>query len=249
MLAWNLNRDSENARLFEMGAVYTSADGESVEPRRTCLGATLAAVKGSQPAGAILDVSKAEASSAAEAFRTFKGDVENLLAAFECERLTYDRKTADYFHPGRSARALLNGAPVAQFGQISEDVRNVRKLRQEVFLAEIDLETLYQQGLRQVRFTPLARYPAVERDFSFIFADAISFGQMLQAVNSSRVAELRDFRPVEIFRGGSIGAGKYSVLLRARFQSAERTLREEELVQWTEKIVEALKSLGGVQRA
>jgi phenylalanyl-tRNA synthetase beta chain len=53
---------------------------------------------------------------------------------------------------------------------------------------------------------------------------------------------------VEIFRGGSIAAGKYSMLLRARFQSSERTLREDEVAQWSGKIVAALAGLGGVQR-
>jgi phenylalanyl-tRNA synthetase beta subunit len=34
--------------------------------------------------------------------------------------LSFDRETAEYFHPGRSARALMDGAVVAQFGQIVE---------------------------------------------------------------------------------------------------------------------------------
>jgi len=63
------------------------------------------------------------------------------------------------------------------------------------------------------------------------------------------VAELREFRPVEIFRGGAITAGKYSVLLRVKFQSDERTLREDEVAQWSGKIVAALTALGGAQRA
>jgi len=72
---------------------------------------------------------------------------------------------------------------------------------------------------------------------------------MRKAVNNLRLSELRDFRPVEIFRGGAIGAGKYSILLRATFQSSERTLREDEVAQWSGKIVAALQGLGGVQRA
>src|ERR1700678_4355806 len=84
MLAWNLNRNSENVRLFEMGRVYEMRGGERVEPKRACLGATLAAVRGSMPAEAILDLSKdasrGEHAAATEGFRAFKGDVENLLA-------------------------------------------------------------------------------------------------------------------------------------------------------------------------
>jgi phenylalanyl-tRNA synthetase beta chain len=248
MLAWNLNRDSENVRLFEMGRVYEMRDGERVEPAHACLGATLAAVKSSLPAGGVLDVSKGEHTAAAEAFRSFKGDVENLLAPLAYRELSFDRETAEYFHPGRSARALMDGSPVAQFGQIAESVKAERRLRQDVFLAEIDLERLHAIGLRTVRFAPLGKYPAVERDFSFVFEDDVEFEAVRRAVMSLGIAELREFRPVEIFRGGAIGAGKYSILLRAKLQSDEGTLRDEQIAQWSSQIVAALKGSGGVQR-
>ena len=247
MLAWNLNRGQAEARLFEIASVYELSGGERVEPKRACLGATADAVRSSLPAGAALDVSKSEQALAAETFRGFKGDVENLLAAFAGE-ISFDREAAEYFHPGRSARARLNGAVVAQFGQIHPEVATARKLRQEVFVAEFDLEKLYRLGLRTVKFTPLGKYPAVERDFSFVFADEVSFGAMQKAVAAAGLIELREFRPVEIFRGGSIPAGKYSVLLRVCFQSAERTLREDEVAQWSAKVVGALTELGGAQR-
>ena len=255
MLARNLNRDETEARLFEIGGVYELSDGlagglskqERVEPQRACLGATAAAVRAALQVGGALDVSKGEHAAAAEAFRGFKGDVENLLAAFAGE-VTYDRETADYFHPGRSAQARLNGAAVAQFGQIHQEVAAARKLRQDVFLAEFDLEQLYKNGLRTVKIAPPGKYPTVERDFSFVFADDVSFEQMRQTVAAAGIAELREFLPAEIFRGGSIAAGQYSVLLRVKFQSADRTLREDEITQWSAKIVAALAGLGGVQR-
>jgi phenylalanyl-tRNA synthetase beta chain len=231
-----------------MGRVYEVSGGERVEPARACLGATLAAVKGSLPARGALDVSQGEQAGAAEAFRSFKGDVENLLAPFAGRDLNFDRAAAEYFHPGRSARALLDGAVVAQFGQIAEDIKVQRKLRQDVFLAEIDVERLHAIGLRTVRFVPLGKYPAVERDFSFVFGNGVEFEAMRRAVMELGIAALREFKPVEIFRGGSIGAGKYSILLRARLQSDEGTLRDEQTGQWSGQIVAALQGLGGVQR-
>jgi len=248
MLGWNLNRDVAEARLFEMGSVYGLSSEGRVEPRWACLGSTAAAVRAALPVGGALDVSKDEHAIAAETFRGFKGDVENLLAAFCWGYASYDREAADYFHPGRSARAVMDAIVVAQFGQIHPEVTAARKLRQDVFLAEFDLEALYELGPRQRRFRPLGKYPAVERDFSFVFPDAVTFIEMRKAVAELVIAELREFRPVEIFRGGSIGAGKYSVLLRVRFQSAERTLREDEVAQWSGKIVGGLTKLGGVQR-
>ncbi len=248
MLAWNLNRDAEDVRLFEMGRVYNIAGGARVEPARACLGATLVALQRWLRAHGKLDVSKGEHAAVAEPFRSFKGDVENLLAAFAGE-VSFDRKTAEYFHPGRSARAVVDGAVVAQFGQIADEVKSQRKLRQDVFLAEINLELLRAIGLRKVIFAPIGKYPAVERDFAFVFSDDVEFEAIRRAVMGLGLTELRDFRPVEIFRGGAIGAGKHSILLRARLQSDSGTLRDEQIAARAAEIVRALQGLGGVQRA
>ena len=269
MLAWNLNRDLEDVRLFEMGRVYGMRDGERAEPERMCLAATAGAVRSAISLGSSIDVSavksespfkpkdglsgapssKVAPASAAEEFRAFKGDVESLLAAFSYSDLSFDRETAEYFHPGRSARALMDGAPVAQFGLVADSARFARKLRQDVYLVEIDLEQLHARGLRTILYQPLAKYPAMERDFSFVFPDDVEFAAMRRAVIALGIPEVRSFSPVEIFRGGSIGAGKYSILLRARLQSDEGTLRDELIGSWTEKIIGALRALGGVQRA
>jgi phenylalanyl-tRNA synthetase beta chain len=248
MLARNLNRGLENVRLFETGRTYEISGADRIERARTCLGATATGVKSALPAEGVLDVSKGEQAAVAEAFRSFKGDVENLLAAFEYSELSFDRKTAEYFHPGRSARAVMDGAVVAQFGQIAEDVKAQKKLRQDVFLAEIDLGQLHAHGLRTVKFAPLAKYPAVERDFSFVFSDDVEFEAMRRVVMGLRLKALREFNPVEIFRGGSINAGKYSILLRARLQSDDATLRDEQIAEWSSQIVAALQGLGGMQR-
>ena len=138
---------------------------------------------------------------------------------------------------------------VARLGQLHPEVAAARKLRQDVCLAEIYLDRLYRQDLRQMRYQPISRYPAVDRDFSFLFENAITFERIRAAVGALRIAELWSFWPVEIFRGGAVPAGQYSVLLRAEFQSVERTLRDDEAALWANQIIQALKALGGIQRA
>jgi phenylalanyl-tRNA synthetase beta chain len=238
MLAYNLNRGSDNVRLFEAGNVFEASGAKSAELKRIAMGATGSAVAPGvhQPTRPF-------------SFFDLKGDVDNPLQAFQHNALYYDANTAEYYHPGRSARAVMDGATVAQFGQIHPDVASAHKLRQDVFVAELFLDRLYARGLREVRYQALPRYPAVERDFSFIFADAVVFDRIHQAVAGLGLAELRDFVPVEIFRGAAAGAGKYSILLRATFQSGERTLRDEEVANWSARIVKALEALGGTHRS
>jgi phenylalanyl-tRNA synthetase beta chain len=62
--------------------------------------------------------------------------------------------------------------------------------------------------------------------------------------------------PIEVFRDAKGGAGKasaapaghYALLLRCVFQSTERTLRDDELTEWSAKIIAALTTLGGAIR-
>jgi phenylalanyl-tRNA synthetase beta chain len=239
MLAYNLNRGTDDVRLFEAGRVYEADGAKSTELKRLCLGAT----------GRALPVNMNRPSETRSlTFFDLKGDVEDLLSAFSSSALHYDAQTADYYHPRRSARAVMDGNVVAQFGQLHPDVAAARKLRQDVLLAEFYLDRLYEHELREPRYQALPRYPAVERDFSFVFDDGISFEQIQQTVQALHLAELRSFMPAEIFRGGNVAAGKYSILLRALFQSTDRTLREDEVAQWSAASIKALEGLGGVLR-
>jgi phenylalanyl-tRNA synthetase beta chain len=239
MLAYNLNRGSGDVRLFEAGHVYEAEGTKSVEPKQICLGATGRAL----PANVHLPQE-----SRAISFFDMKGDIESLLESFEYTTLHYDAQASDYYHPGRSARAVMDGAVVVQFGQLHPEVAAIRKIRQDLFLAELYLDPLFQHDLHEPRYRALPRYPAVERDFSFVFADAISFEQIHEAANKLSLETLTSFAPAEIFRGGNVPAGKYSILLRAVFQSGERTLREEEVALWSSQMIKAFEGLGGTLR-
>jgi phenylalanyl-tRNA synthetase beta chain len=238
MLAYNLNRGTDNVRLFEAGSVFEASGPNAVELKRICVGATGSAVS-----------PNVHQAARPLSFFDLKGDVETLLHGFQCNAVHYDGQTSDYYHAGRSARAVMDGATVAQFGQIHPEIAAARKLRQDVFIAELYLDHLYNHGLCQVRYEALPRYPAVERDFSFVFSDSVVFEKIQQVVGALRLSEMRSFVPVEIFRGGSIPKGRHSLLLRAKFQSAEHTLRDDEVAQWSSQIIQALEGLGGTLRA
>ena len=239
MLAYNLNRGVNDVRLFEVGHVYELAGAKTEERKQIAIGATGQAISA--------DVHQP---SRAYSFFDLKGDLQTLLEKFQHNTIYFDESNRpDYYHPYRYARAVLDGGMVARLGQLHPEVAAARKLRQDVYLAEVYLDRLYRHDLRPVRYQPISRYPAVDRDFSFLFANEVTFERIRAAVDALRIAELRAFWPVEIFRAGTVPAGQYSVLLRAEFQSVERTLRDDEVALWSTEIIKALKGLGGILRA
>ena len=237
MLAWNLNRGSENVRLFEFGNIFEKTKTSREEKKRISIGAA-----GSATAASVHEKSRPYS------FFDMKGDIETLLHSF-LNNAVYDTNTASYFHPGHSLRAIISGREVAQFGQIHSDIATTRKFRQDVFVAEIYLDRLYLEQLRQPSYAAPSKFPAVDRDFSFVFAEVVTFEDIRKAIADLGITELRSFKPVETFRGGNVRAGDYAILLRAIFQSSERTLREEEVTRWSEWIKEALVVLDGTLRA
>lgn len=236
MLAWNLNRGTSDVRLFEMGNIFSAPSEERAEERQMiCLGVT----------GNVQESSV----HGARAFNYFdlKGDIELLLRAFEIRALHFER--TEHYHPGRSAQVVADGKIVARFGEVHPDLTAKLKMKQDIYLAEIDLHQLLQLSLRTPRYQPLSRFPAVDRDFSFTFNDEVTFERIESAVRALNIPELRSFEPAEIFRGGTVGQGKYSVLLRAEFQSDERTLRDDEVAQWSAQMIRALEAIGGSLRS
>ncbi len=238
MLAWNLNRGCTDARLFETGHIYERLGDRAAEYRRLCVGSTGNAAEATvhHPARPYT-------------FFDLKGDGEALLSAFEHRGMYCDEFVPDYYHPGRAARAVLDGMTVALFGQLHPRLQSARKLRQEVYVAEFDLDRLFRHPLRQPRYREIPPYPAVLRDFSFIFEDSVRFENIEAAIVGLKNPEMRALRPVEIFRGGAVPTGRYSLLLRVTFQSPRRTLRDEEVMLWSQRIIEALQGLGGTLRA
>ena len=239
MLAHNLNRDLPAARLFEAGHVFAAAGPDVVETLSLALGIT-----GSEVATAPLNVAKDAP------FYELKGAVEALIALFSTGPLTFAAEPLSAtYEGGRAALALLDGKVVATFGQLVAAEETKRKLRQTVWLAELDLAALLGHALRQPMAKEISRYQAVERDFSFTFANNVRWEAISSTIEGLKIAELQRLSVIELWRNEAKFPGVYSTLVRTQFQSHDRTLRDEELTGWSDAIIAALQALGGTLRS
>jgi phenylalanyl-tRNA synthetase beta chain len=163
--------------------------------------------------------------------------------------LTFTPEAPQWLQPGRSATALLHGVAIAHFGELVQTQKEQRKLRQPIYLAQLDLAKLYDLPLKKVIARDLSRFQAVERDFSFVFPDAVQWHTIAAALNALAIGELQSVKPVEVWRDSKKYSGVYSLLVRCVFQSNDRTLRDDELTAWWSTIIATLTTLGGTIRA
>lgn len=236
-LEWNLNHGQRNARLFEIGRQYRLSGNEAVETRVLTIGATGEARE-----------KNLEDAARKYNFADLKGDLDAIgeLAG----EIRWEEGGPEWMHPACRGRIFLNAKESGAAGQLARRTAERLKLRQEVFLAEIELEPLYAamtaaQNAR--RFTPLPRFPAVERDFSLLLTDGTKFADVAAAIRSLAIAEITSVEAADLFRGKNVPAGKYSLLVRVVFQSAAGTLTEAQIAEFSTRIVSALEKQVGAQ--
>ena len=238
-LAWNVNRGQRNARFYEIGKAYTVRDGQFSERRVLTLAAT----------GLLREKSVHEAEQAYD-FYALKGAVEAALEAFALPAVALEPCDAAWFHPGERAAVQAGKQRLGGLGRLHPALAAHFKLRQEAYLAELDLEALYAAGLRPPAYRPLPRFPGVARDFSLLLDSGVSFGAVRRTIEGLKIAELISVAAVDRFRGEALPRNKYSLLVRVTFQSFEQTLTDEQIRAHSERIVRALeKELGASLRA
>jgi phenylalanyl-tRNA synthetase beta chain len=242
-IEWNLNHGNRDLRLFEIGKTYELRDGAPAETAVLTLGATgLAREKTVYEAA--LEFS----------FADLKGDLDRIgeLAG----GLEWQPGGPTWLSSARSAQFSLakqTGEQLGIAGQLVRRIAEQLKLRQDVYVAELKLEPLLlsiESTRSALRFVPWPRFPTVERDFSLVLADGVTFAQVEQTIRALKIAELQTIQAADLFRGGQIPAGKYSLMIRAKFQSAQGTLTDAQLAEFSSRIVTALEQkLGASLRA
>jgi phenylalanyl-tRNA synthetase beta chain len=233
-LEWNLNHSQRNARLFEIGHRYLLVNGKSMESRVLTLGATgLARQQGLYDAAREYE------------FADLKGDLDavgTLSGGFQ-----WQQDGPEWLNTAKRGLISLGKEakqPVGAAGQLSKDIADQLKFRQDVFLAEIELGPVYCMfyGVKNNRrYDPLPRYPAVERHFSLFLDDGVTFAQVTDAIAALKIPEIASIEAADLFRGKNVPEGKYSLLVRVTFQSREATFTDSRLIDFSAKIVSILE--------
>ncbi|HXN65670.1 MAG TPA: phenylalanine--tRNA ligase subunit beta [Candidatus Acidoferrales bacterium] len=250
-LEWNLNRGQRNLRLFEIGRAYhwNAAEGNSKEIREDLI-LTLGAT------GLAREKSVSE-TPREFTFADLKGDLDRVgeLAG----DLQWSGGGPAWLQPSRAATISIDSADgrgqtsAGVAGQLSRKIAEALKLRQDVFLAELRLDSFYAgYSAAQLarRYQTISRFPAVERDFSLLLGDGTSFGDVVKEIHSLGIPEIIQIEAVDLFHGGQVPAGKFSLLVRVTYQSTDATLTESQLSDFSSRIVNALTSkLGASLRA
>jgi phenylalanyl-tRNA synthetase beta chain len=165
-----------------------------------------------------------------------KGIVDTIYAALKAEP-SFERVEHELLHPGKSA--------ATEAGVVGELHPGVLDGVWGAF--ELDLAKLLEVAREEVRYTDVVSFPPVHQDLAFAVPEEVSSAELVAAAREAAGEELRELRPFDVYRGEQVGDGRKSIAFAATFQSAERTLTDEDAARLRERIVAALRDRFGAE--
>ena len=219
---YNLNHQNNNFGIYEISHI------DSIQKNEIHLGVVLVGKKYKQ------DKIIGESYSYYDA----KGIVDTILDMFNISstRVKYTRFETDEFHPNRSALVLLDNKPLCVMGDIYP---TKKEIKDSMILLEMNLSVLFATKSKNIKFEPISAYPQSSRDYAFIIDDSINYIDIKNEVKKCS-SLIKDVSIFDIYKGKNLAQNEKSIALTVVFESNDHTLKDNEIDEVHNKIVETL---------
>lgn len=236
------------ARVFELGRVYWPRE-EQVQPQeRRRLGMAMMDGAASSSTASSSTASSGKSSTGIDFF-ALKAVVETALSELGAPKVNFRGATRAPFHPGRCAVLSIDSQDIGVMGEVHPAVRARYDLHQRAYLAVLDFDILARHVDLLKPYAPISRFPMVERDLALVLNDDVVASRVEGVLRNAGGELLREARVFDVYKGAPIPAGQKSVAIALRFQSNERTLKDEEVEDLMTRLRQAAQSeLGAILR-
>jgi len=203
----NQDVGTRGAKLFEVASVYW-LEGETATEKRVV------------------------ALAGEESYASLRGAVEALLVRLDAKKSVSIEPTDRVgFGNGACGKVVWGGVDVGVIGVCDRAVAGTAGLRaaQAVLpaMAELSLDLLVEGVVEVPTLSPLAKFPASERDLSLVVKESVRYAQVEQLVHGLKLADLESVGHVTTYRGKPLEKGTKSLSIQLVFRSPTTTLTSE----------------------
>ena len=237
----NLNHQRRDLKLFELGKAFATGNSEDGLPVEQEL-FSLAITGGEVLQDKAMPVREID-------FYDAKGAVEAALEAAGAPNAAFTGADVKHLRNGQSAAISVNGDQVGYLGRLSDDIAAQYKFKQPVYVAELNLQRVLDADTVAAAYQPLAKFPSIVRDVSFVTKRDVTFSSIRDAIAERQIDLCRGVSFVDVYEGKGLAADERSLTIRLAYRSDERTLVEDDVAPIHQQIVSEIeKKLGVKQR-
>ena len=229
-LARNYSKSNDYVRLFEVGKVYIKNEDESKLPEE----------KNVLTIGMYGECD----------FLDIKGVVENVLDALGLYKVKFTRESENLsYHPGKTANVMIGKTKVGTLGEVHPTVTDNYGIDVNCYLAELDLDGLFNYAKIEKSYKPLPKFPAVTRDMALIVDDEILVQEIEDTIRRAGGNLVEKVKLFDIYKGSQIPDGKKSIAYSIAYRDNKKTLTDNDVNKVHDKILRSLEhKLGAILR-
>lgn len=229
-LSYNQNRSVKDISLFELSNVYGK---DQVQEHLAMI------MSGS------LEKSRWQKIDIKASFYTLKGQLEVLLSefGFEGKRIKIKENDLDtvHFHPYASALVYIGKDLFGIFGAIHPALAKKYDVSKDTVMLEANLEVLLNNKASKIKYEEISKYPAVTRDLAFVVKKDLPVGAIIEQIQRCGKGIIQNIEVFDVYTGEHVAEDSKSIALSILFQSNKETLKDEQINEVHNKILETLK--------
>ncbi len=226
-LAANYNHRNKNVRLYELANIYIPKQMPLTELPNERIQLTFGMYGDGD-------------------FFTMKGVAEDFLYAVGLkDKIVYNPEAGrPFLHPGRQADMIYDETVIGYIGELHPTVADNYNIGQRVYIAVIDMPEIVERATFDIKYTGIAKYPAVSRDLSMVMKKEVLVGQIEEIIESKGGQYLENYELFDIYEGEQIKDGYKSVAYSITFRANDKTLEESDVREPMDRILKNLEKIG-----
>lgn len=234
VLMYNLNRQQDRVRLFEIGLRFREIKG-ALKQQQVIAGLAYGAQNREQ-----WDEGKRLTD-----FYDVKADIEAMLQKTSFKNFVFKATSHPALHPGKCAQIVRNDKVIGYLGVLHPDITRLLELKHEVILFELSLDEIQNKFIPQ--YQSVSKYPTIRRDLAFLANKNISSAQIETIIRTEIGKLLTDLVVFDVYYGKDIDPEKKSIALGLTLQRFDRTLNDHEVNELLTQVITSLEEKLGLE--
>ncbi len=235
VIAYNLNRQRQDLRLFEFGKTYHSYENTREEFKHLTL-----LITGNR------DTESWKNNTTATDFFYTKGVLKAVLDRLGISNYKEAPVKSDVFGEGISLS--LGKIKLADMGLVKKSVTKTFGISQDVHYIDLDWHNVLQVAAkRTILFKDIPKYPEVRRDFALLIDESVSFEAIDTIAQKTEKHLLKDVNLFDVYQGEKLPKGKKSYAVSFLFQDDKKTLTDKQVDKVMRKLQENFESELGAE--
>jgi phenylalanyl-tRNA synthetase beta chain len=216
-LAFNLNRQQTQLKLFEFGKTYHQFGDKREEFKH--LGIYLTGTKSTE---------NWNTKPSNVSFFYLKGIVTSIFEKTGIKNLKTRPIKNDAFEEGIAL--TIGKTNAVEFGIIKQSMLKDFDINQDVFYADFNWDLIFDCiKTNKVKFNPISKFPEVRRDFALLLDEDVKFETIYQLAKQTDNKVLSNINLFDVYKGKNLPKGKKSYAISFTLKDDTKTLTDKQI--------------------